>query len=226
RQQVIRMTYIFLAAGLLEGRDAEELSEEILEHLEGARLALQRVWGNYELRRLIQTETPLSRLNQSLQERLRSALGNERFEEIAEADLKELPAEDLQEISRVLGERLQNEIYREILLGVISQLWVDYLTRVDALRVSIGLEAYAQRDPLVQYKSRATELFSQLLKDIRGGVVARMFTYQPSRSATVQVERDRGTGEPAARAEGVPAEAVERGGEASRSARKKKRRRH
>jgi preprotein translocase subunit SecA len=226
RQQVIRMTYIFLAAGLLEGRDAEELSEEILEHLEGARLALQWVWGNYELRRLIQTETPLSRLNQPLQERLRSVLGNERFEEIAESDLKELPAEDLQDIARVLGERLQNQIYREILLGVISQLWVDYLTRVDALRVSIGLEAYAQRDPLVQYKSRATELFSQLLKDIRGGVVARMFTYQPSRSATVQVERDRSSVETAARPESVAAGAEQRKDEAPRSARKKKRRRH
>lgn len=226
RQQVVRMTYIFYAASLLEGRTAEELSEEILEHLEGARLALQRVWGNYELRRLIQTETPLSRLNQSLQERLRAVLGNERFEEIAESNLKDLPAEDLLEISRTLGERLQNEIYREILLGVISQLWVDYLTRVDALRVSIGLEAYAQRDPLVQYKSKATELFSQLLRDIRAGVVARMFTYQPSRSATVQVERERSGSETPPKTESVPAAAVEGGNEASRSARKKKRRRH
>jgi preprotein translocase subunit SecA len=132
----------------------------------------------------------------------------------------------LVEIARVLGERLQNQIYREILLGVISQLWVDYLTRVDALRVSIGLEAYAQRDPLVQYKSRATELFSQLLKDIRAGVVARMFTYQPSRSATVQVERERSASDATAKAEGVPAAAVERSNEASRAARKKKRRRH
>ncbi|MEW6180447.1 MAG: hypothetical protein AB1522_11015 [Chloroflexota bacterium] len=227
RQQVTRMTYIFHAAALLDGREAEELSEEILEHLEGARLALQRVWGNYELRRLIQTETPLSRLNPRLQERLRAVLGNERFEEIAESNLKELPVEDLQEIAGVLGERLQNEIYREILLGVISQLWVDYLTRVDALRVSIGLEAYAQRDPLVQYKSRATELFSQLLKDIRAGVAARMFTYQPSRSATVQVERERSSPtEPAAPVERVVAAADERSGDGSRSARKKKRRRH
>ncbi|WP_322793092.1 hypothetical protein, partial [Bellilinea sp.] len=94
------------------------------------------------------------------------------------------------------------------------------------LRVSIGLEAYAQRDPLVQYKSKATELFSQLLKDIRAGVVARMFTFQPSRGATVQVERDRSGSETPAKTEGVPAAAVEAGNEASRSARKKKRRRH
>jgi len=47
------------------------------------------------------------------------------------------------------------------------------------LRVSIGLEAYAQRDPLVQYKARASEMFSQLVEDIRGLVVSRVFAYQP-----------------------------------------------
>jgi preprotein translocase subunit SecA len=57
-------------------------------------------------------------------------------------------------------------------------LWVDYLTRVEALRVSIGLEAYAQRDPLVQYKARASEMFQGLLEDIRGLVVGRLFAIQ------------------------------------------------
>ena len=41
------------------------------------------------------------------------------------------------------------------------RLWVDYLTQVEALRVSIGLEAYAQRDPLVQYKGKASEMFQR-----------------------------------------------------------------
>ncbi|MEW6650718.1 MAG: hypothetical protein AB1453_11085 [Chloroflexota bacterium] len=230
RQQVIRLTYIFHAASRLNYGDADELSQEILEHLNGARRSLQLLWGNYELRRLIQTETPLARLSAPLQQRLRATFGNERFEEIAETDLKEMPREDLLKIALLLGERLQNETYRELLLGVISQLWVDYLTRVDALRVSIGLEAYAQRDPLVQYKSRATELFSTLLKDIRAGVVSRMFVHQPSRSATVQVGRERSSEETlpqetSAPVGNKPANAPRPEGE-SRSARKKKRRRH
>jgi preprotein translocase subunit SecA len=41
------------------------------------------------------------------------------------------------------------------------------------------LEAYAQRDPLVQYKSRASEMFAQLVDDIRGLVISRVFAYQP-----------------------------------------------
>ena len=67
---------------------------------------------------------------------------------------------------------------RQLLLGVISELWVDYLTRVEALRVSIGLEAYAQRDPLVQYKSKASDMFSGLLGQIRMGVISRVFNVQ------------------------------------------------
>jgi preprotein translocase subunit SecA len=71
-----------------------------------------------------------------------------------------------------------NESHRQLLLGATTELWVDYLTRIEALRVSIGLEAYAQRDPLVQYKAKASEMFAQLVEDIRGLVVSRAFTIQ------------------------------------------------
>jgi preprotein translocase subunit SecA len=39
----------------------------------------------------------------------------------------------------------------------------------------IGLEAFAQRDPLVQYKSQASEMFRNLLSEIRAGVISRMY---------------------------------------------------
>ncbi len=226
KQQVIRLTYIFHAAHLLEGREPEEVTSEIISHLEGARNALQVVWGNYELKRLFQNEMTLERLDARLQERLKDALGEGRFDEIASLPLNQLQAEEIQRIVVVLGQRLQNEIYREVLLGVISQLWVDYLTRVDALRVAIGLEAYGQRDPLVQYKGRASEMFTTLLSDIRSGVVARIFTYSPSRSATVSISRDRAPEAVPEGVSGTPVEQVSGGDNQPRSARKKKRRRH
>jgi preprotein translocase subunit SecA len=105
------------------------------------------------------------------------------MEELLEQPLRSFSPEDRDIVVEILGWRLQNEFYRQLLLNVISQLWVEYLTRMDALRVSIGLEAYAQRDPLVQYKGRASELFTQLLADIRAGVVTRMFKVQPTRQA-------------------------------------------
>ena len=50
---------------------------------------------------------------------------------------------------------------------------------MEALRTSVGLEAYAQRDPLTAYKSRAFDLFRQLLIDMRSSLVSRMFTSTP-----------------------------------------------
>jgi preprotein translocase subunit SecA len=92
-----------------------------------------------------------------------------------------------------LGHGIQTQIYRQVLLGAITELWVDYLTRVEALRVSVGLEAYAQADPLVKYKSQASEMFQNLLRDIRATVIGRIFLYQP-RVAVAQAETGAGTG--------------------------------
>jgi preprotein translocase subunit SecA len=89
--------------------------------------------------------------------------------------------------SEAIGENLQNQIYRQVLLGAITELWVDYLTRVEALRVSIGLEAYAQSDPLVKYKGQASVMFQTLLTDIRAGIIGRIFLYQP-RTGLAQAE--------------------------------------
>ncbi len=124
---------------------------------------------------------------------------------------------------RAIGSYVLNEVKRQLLLSAISELWVDYLTKVEALRISIGLEAYAQRDPLVEYKGRASELFQLLLEDVRGAVIGRVFAYQPRRMEITPTEV---TPTPAA----IPSEAgtatpsaVETGPTGSG---KKKRRRH
>jgi preprotein translocase subunit SecA len=80
-----------------------------------------------------------------------------------------------------LGRKVLNQVHRDLLLRAISEQWVEYLTRVEALRVSIGLEAYAQRDPLVQYKTQASQMFQGLMADIRSLVISRVFSYQPRR---------------------------------------------
>ncbi len=98
-----------------------------------------------------------------------------------------IPAEEL-------GHGIQTQIYRQVLLGAITELWVDYLTRVEALRVSVGLEAYAQADPLVKYKSQASEMFQSLLSDIRAAVIGRIFLYQPRAPLRKPSRRRSGTG--------------------------------
>jgi preprotein translocase subunit SecA len=116
---------------------------------------------------------------QKAQQAQRSAWGESEHVRLGE-NARDIPAEEL-------GHGIQTQIYRQVLLGAITELWVDYLTRVEALRVSVGLEAYAQADPLVKYKSQASEMFQNLLRDIRAAVIGRIFLYQP-RLAVAQTE--------------------------------------
>jgi len=200
----------------------QEVTDRVLEHLVEAQHILQKVWGMVEWKRLAQSEATLQQLDENTRRYLADHLGAERFMELANQPLSAFSAEDQELVGDVLGWRIQNEIYRDLLLQIISNQWVDYLTRVEALRVSIGLEAYAQRDPLVQYKSKASEMFTNLLAEIRLGVIGRMFTYQPRRGVEVSVENSESLPEAPVTESATP---VPAGGETN-EAHKKKRRRH
>ncbi|RPJ26339.1 MAG: hypothetical protein EHM33_11895 [Chloroflexi bacterium] len=171
RRVFARFSYAFLIAQLLEGRNAEEVIEEVLSHLEEAEEALRYAWGEREYARLSANAQRLADFGVAA----KLAFGEERLNETV-ASLGESDREALVE---AIGRYALNEVHRQLLLGATTELWVDYLTRIEALRVSIGLEAYAQRDPLVQYKSKASEMFAQLVEDIRGLVISRVFAYQP-----------------------------------------------
>ncbi len=170
-----RLTYIFLAAHKLEGKPVEEIQSEVLAHLEKAQDVLCQVWGRAELERLHNAGHVLSHLTPELQSALRQELGDTAFDQVKETFLNQLPEDILPKVVTFLGEKAQNRLYRQLLLSKISELWVEYLTKVEALRVSVRMEAYGQRDPLVEYKSQASVMFSQLLSDIRAGVIDRMF---------------------------------------------------
>lgn len=62
-------------------------------------------------------------------------------------------------------------IERRMLLGVIDRHWVEYLTGMEDLRQEIGLQAIAQRDPLIEYQRNAYTLFEELKHNIERDVV-------------------------------------------------------
>jgi SecA Wing and Scaffold domain/SEC-C motif len=85
-----------------------------------------------------------------------------------------------------------NDMLRELMLSVVTNLWVEYLTAIESLREGIGLQAFGQRDPLVEYKRRAYEMFQDLYARIRSQVVTYVFTYQYRGFAKLESEdRDR-----------------------------------
>jgi len=64
---------------------------------------------------------------------------------------------------------------RFTILGAIDKLWQEHLYSMDGLRNSIGLRAYGQRDPLIEYKSEAFKIFDELMVNIKTEICHNIF---------------------------------------------------
>jgi len=100
-------------------------------------------------------------------------------EEVRKAyDLKENQIEKIQP-------GLMRQAERFFILQQIDTLWREHLQAMDALRESIGLRGYGQKDPLIEYKQEGYEMFLETMTDIRRNVVYSLFQFQPNVPQTV-----------------------------------------
>ncbi len=74
-----------------------------------------------------------------------------------------------------MGEEQMRTLERLVMLQVIDKLWVEHLTSMDHMRQGIGLQAYGQRDPLVEYKTEGFRMFQALLQNIEYDVAHMIF---------------------------------------------------
>ncbi len=74
---------------------------------------------------------------------------------------------------------LMRDAERFYILQQIDTLWREHLQQMDALRESVGLRGYGQKDPLIEYKTEGYELFLDMMTDIRRNVVYSLFQFQP-----------------------------------------------
>ncbi|MEA2097136.1 MAG: SEC-C metal-binding domain-containing protein, partial [Candidatus Cloacimonadota bacterium] len=68
------------------------------------------------------------------------------------------------------------EIERRVMLSVVDELWRDHLHEMDLLKEGIGLRAYGQKDPLIEYKKESFNLFQTLVSNINMSVTKKVFT--------------------------------------------------
>jgi preprotein translocase subunit SecA len=88
-----------------------------------------------------------------------------------------------QEKVNSLGEELAPQVERFIALQSIDRRWKEHLYEMDGLREGIGYQAYAQKDPLVEYKFQAFTQFQELIKNINTDLIRNIFrvrVVQPS----------------------------------------------
>jgi preprotein translocase subunit SecA len=82
-----------------------------------------------------------------------------------------------------IGADLMPLVERDVMLRTIDWQWMEYLTQMEQFREGIGLRAYGQRDPLVEYKNEAFEMFNELRDRIQASIVNRIFRVQVQRNA-------------------------------------------
>ena len=128
----------------------------------------QEEWNQEEFNSVLLPTIPLQPLTQ---EQVKSKKKNQLKQELKEAAVKlyeekeaEFPeAEQLRELERV------------ILLKVIDQKWMDHIDDMDQLRQGIGLQAYGQRDPKVEYKMQAYEMFDNMTTAIQETTIRLLY---------------------------------------------------
>ena len=75
------------------------------------------------------------------------------------------------------------EVERTILLRNVDIKWMDHIDAMDDLKESIGLQAYAQRDPVNEYRIQGADMFDEMIADIRENTVRTVLTCMPRKEA-------------------------------------------
>jgi preprotein translocase subunit SecA len=148
------------------GADSDNVVLEVQEQLEVLYGEVEKVLGDVFVESNV--AWPLialvdNRLPRSVYRDIEERLGLEGLEQIENTPLGQLDPE-VREIVKDAFVRWQES---DLMLRVIDYLWTRHLTTMEQLRHSIGLQAYGQKDPLVQYKVKAYDLFDELKAEIR-----------------------------------------------------------
>ncbi len=84
------------------------------------------------------------------------------------------------------GMAVNDAIERSAMLSIIDEKWTEHLRELDEVKEGIGLRAYGQRDPLVEYKMEAFKLFTEMMAEINEAVVSFVFKAGPLVDAPAQ----------------------------------------
>jgi preprotein translocase subunit SecA len=87
------------------------------------------------------------------------------------------------------GPEMMRELERHLFLFTLDEHWRDHLYELDHLKGGIGLRAYGQRDPLIEYKKEAFTLFETLLDEVNEEFVQRLFRVRVEPEGVREIER-------------------------------------
>ena len=104
--------------------------------------------------------------------------------------LKQIAVDLYEERLKEIGEQTMKELEKAIMLRVVDSKWMDHLDAMDALKEGINLRAYGQKNPLVEYKFEAYEMFEEMIESIKRAVVTFLYHIQVTYSKPVPQAED------------------------------------
>ena len=167
---------------VLEGQD---LKEQVINYAERTMDDIVDAYVNPELP---QEEWQLDQLVAKVKEfvYLLQDLEPDHLQDMTVGDIKTFLHEEVRkayDIKEAQVDQIQPDLMRQaerfFILQQIDTLWREHLQAMDALRESVGLRGYGQKDPLIEYKQEGYETFLEMMIDIRRNVVYSLFQFQP-----------------------------------------------
>ena len=108
------------------------------------------------------------------------------------SELQEKAHKIYEEKEEEFGSENLRELERVVILKIVDERWMDHIDAMDELKDGIGLQAYGQKDPVVQYRIEGFDMFDQMIADIKLNVVkilmnARKREGAPARKESVKI---------------------------------------
>ena len=89
--------------------------------------------------------------------------------------LHEIAHSEYQDRVNLLGEAMFSQLEKAIMLRVVDSKWMEHLDNMDMLREGIGLRAYGQKNPLVEYKFEAYDMFQHMIESIQDETIMALY---------------------------------------------------
>ncbi len=160
---------------------SENLREEIASIAEELTTSYINIYTN---EKVASEEWDWKGLNETFYRIFNSRLNidTEKQKEIEFEELKEFLLNETRKVidAKVseLGEPVFQYVSKVLLLQTIDLLWKDHLLNMDHLREGIGLRGYGQRDPLIEYKREAFEMFESMIYRIKEDTISKLMRVQ------------------------------------------------
>ncbi len=166
---------------VLEGADLHEqirdmVDETVEAYVVGATEGFPEEWDLPKLWTALKTLYPVGVTEQQFEDEVGGVEGLTREYLVEELRTDAQRAYDARE--EALGAEVMRELERRVLLSVLDRKWREHLYEMDYLREGIGLRAYSQRDPLVEYQREGFELFSAMMDSIKEESVGFLFNVE------------------------------------------------